>query len=106
MPEIMETLIAQAKSGDATSARLALERCLPITKPVDRPAPVEVSGVTLADKGHRIAQQVADGEPSPSQATELLEAMASLAKVVEMTELIGRIEALEKQAAEQDRDAE
>lgn len=99
MPEIIEQLVLQAKGGDVTAARVLLERVLPPVKAVEQPQPIELpKGADLSAKGHAVLQAAADGVLSASQAASYMTALGSLARVVEVDELLRRLEALEAAA--------
>lgn len=96
MPAIIAQLVIQAKGGDVTAARVLLERVLPPVKAVEQPQPIDLpEGTDLSAKGHAVLQAAADGVLSASQAASYMNALGSLARVVEVDELLRRIEALE-----------
>ena len=99
--QIIETLKAQALAGDAQAIRIILDRVLPSLRPVELPAALTLpAGGTLADHAHAVVQAAADGDIAPSQASQIVTALGGVAKIVETTELIKRIEALEAKNAE------
>lgn len=67
-------------------------------KPKDTPVKLQGLTGTLSDKGEAVLTAMANGEISPSQAAELLGALASQARLIEATELEQRITALEQAA--------
>ena len=96
VPEIVEVLAAQAKSGDVAAARLILERVSPAFKPVKRTESLALPNGSLTDKGHAILEAVADGLLAPSQGAALVGALGQLARVAEVDELAARVAALEE----------
>lgn len=99
MPAIIAQLVTQAKGGDVTAARILLERVLPPVKAVEQPQPIELpEGTDLSAKGHAVLQAAADGVLSASQAASYMTALSSLARVVEVDELLRRLQALEAAA--------
>jgi hypothetical protein len=80
--------------GDAAAARLLLERVLTPLKSGDEPIELRTSG-SLGDQAREVLSQMGMGNITPSQATDLLGAIAAVAKVVESSELEERIRALE-----------
>ena len=96
VPEIVEVLAAQAKSGDVAAARLILERVSPAFKPVERTESLTLPDGSLTDKGHAILEAVADGLLAPSQGAALVGALGQLARVAEVDELAARVAALEE----------
>jgi hypothetical protein len=98
--QIIETLKAQALAGDAQAIRIILDRVLPALRPVDLPTALALPvGGTLADHAHAVVQAAADGDIAPSQAAQIVTALGGVAKIVETTELIKRIEVLEAKSA-------
>ena len=96
LDKIIGTLKAQALAGDAQAIRIILDRVLPALRPVDMPTTLAlpVDG-TLADKALAVVQAAADGDLAPAQAAQIVTALGGVAKIVETTELMRRIEALE-----------
>ena len=86
-----------AIEGDMTAARLVLDRCLPALKPLES----SIEGMalptgTLTQQATDILASVSRGEVAPGQAAQLIGAVGSVAKLMEVDELSARIEALEK----------
>jgi hypothetical protein len=96
VPEIVDKLVEQAKAGDATSARLLLERVLPPLKAAELPVAVTLPAGSLSEQGQAVVAAVATGLIAPGQAAQLLAGLGAMAKIIETDELIKRIEALEK----------
>ena len=96
VPEILASLAAAAIGGDVGAARLLLERTVPALKPAEEAVTVQLSGNTLAERGHAALIAIAGGQIAPGQGAALLSALGSLAKLIETDELVRRIEALEK----------
>jgi hypothetical protein len=96
VPEILRVLVDAAKGGDMHAARLILERVLPPVKsielPVTLPAP---ANDTLTGQGRAVLAAVSDGDLAPGQAAQLMTAISSLARVMEVDELAARVTALE-----------
>ena len=94
--KIIETLKAQALAGDAQAIRIILDRVLPSLRPVELPTVLALPiGATLAEQARAVVQAAADGEIAPSQAAQIVTALGGVAKIIETTELVRRIEALE-----------
>jgi hypothetical protein len=89
--------IEKAKEGDATALRLCLERILPARK--DRPVAFEMPKLeTAADAvkaASAIAQAVAEGELTPSEAGELAKLIDGFTRAIEVHELEARLTKLE-----------
>ncbi len=99
LPDILNKLVAQAKSGDAQAARLLIERVLPPVKAVELPAPVKLPEGTLAEQGRAVVMAAGTGALAPGQAAQLLTGLGALARLVEADELAARVAALEERHA-------
>jgi hypothetical protein len=96
LDQIIGVLKEQALAGDAQAIRIILDRVLPSLRPIELPALLALpAGATLAEQAHAVVQAAADGELAPSQAAQIVTALGGVAKIVETTELLQRIEALE-----------
>jgi hypothetical protein len=96
--EIIERVVGMAKEGDMAALRLCLDRlCAPL-RPTDRLVTIEgMSDVReLSDKGELILENVAKGEITPSEASNLLNAISSQARIIEVDELERRVAELEQ----------
>lgn len=96
-PSIIKTMIEQAKAGDMQAAKALLDRVLPALKPESQAIhlPELVAAPTLADKGKAAIDAAGAGDIAPSAASDMVSAIAGLAKIIETTELQKRLEALE-----------
>ena len=95
VPAIIARLVEQARDGDVQAARLLLERTVPAVKPAEDVAPIAIPLETLGGAGRALLKAGAAGELAPGQVAALLGAVATLGKVVELDELVARIERLE-----------
>ena len=94
--KIIDTLKAQALAGDPQAIRIILDRVLPSLRPVELPAVLALPvGASLAEQARAVVQAAADGELTPAQAAQIVAALGGVAKIIETTELVERIEALE-----------
>lgn len=99
VPAILEALTAQALAGDSGAAKLLLERVLAPLKTEELPVRVDLpEDADLADTGRAVLAQAAAGQLSPTQAGALLSGLGTLARVVEVDEILRRVEALEEKA--------
>lgn len=90
----------QALAGDPQAIRILLDRVLPSLRPVELPTPLDMPTFgTLAEKAHAVIQATASGDITSGQAAQLISALVGVGKVTEQTELLSRVEALEKQHA-------
>jgi hypothetical protein len=95
VPKIIKALEVRALEGDTGAARLLLERAIPPLKAVDGAQAVAMPGKGLADKGRAVIEAMSAGQVSVEQGSSLLDALAKLAKLVEVDELERRLTALE-----------
>ena len=96
LDKIIDMLRAQALAGDAQAIRIILDRVLPALRPLDLPTPLSLPrDGTLADQARAVVLAAADGELTPAQAAQIVTALGGVAKIVETTELLRRVEALE-----------
>jgi hypothetical protein len=91
---VLEELVRQAKEGDLQAIKLLLDRTLPPLRAVDAPVRVPVSG-TLSEQGNAVIEQLLGGRVTPSEGSAMLGALASQARLVEVDELVKRVETLE-----------
>jgi hypothetical protein len=101
IPEILAAMVKAAKGGDTTAARLLLDRVLPALKPTDQPVTMPLTGADLGSDGREIIAAVGASIVTPEQAGRLLAGLGSLARIVEVDELLKRVEALEAASASQ-----
>ena len=96
LDQIVVVLCNQALAGDPQSIRILLDRVLPSLRPVELPTPLELPGNDLAEQAQAVVRAVAAGDIAPGQAMQIITAMGGVAKILETTELVKRIEALEE----------
>ena len=94
MPEIIQTLVSQAKNGDTAAAKILLDRCCPALKPQAMAVNLPVNG-TLAEQGGEIIRATLSGQIPPDIGAQLISALSNQGKLIELQELTQRIEALE-----------
>ncbi len=95
VPDIITKQVELAKAGDAQAARLLLERVLPPVRAAEQPVAITLPADDLVAQGRAVIAATRAGELAPGQASQLLGALAALAKLVESEELEKRIAALE-----------
>ena len=96
MPDIILTLIEQAKNGDTAAAKVLLDRCCPALKPQAMPINLPVNG-TLAEQGGEIIRAAMSGNIPPDIGAQLITALSNQGKLVEIQELTERLQRIEKQ---------
>lgn len=89
-----------ALAGDTTALRLCLERVLPPIRAKDDAVSLATVNGTLSEQGGAILRAMAGGEVTPTEAGAMLSALATQARLVEATDLLQRIEILEKKHAD------
>jgi hypothetical protein len=94
LPDVLAAVVAAAKSGDMSAAKILLDRVVPTLKPVDLPLAVACRD-SLSEQGRSVLEAASSGQVSPEQADRLLSAISKQARVVEIDELVRRVEALE-----------
>ena len=96
--DLIQQVVDRAKDGDMAALKLCLDRlCAPL-RPTD--GHVIIEGMSdakeLSDKGDLILANVAIGEITPSEASSLMNAISSLARVLEVDDLERRVAQLEQ----------
>jgi hypothetical protein len=100
IPEIIDKVVTAARSGDLQAARLILERVIPAVKPVDTAHAIDLpTNGSLTDQGRAVITAVSEGQLSPANGAQLVTALGTLARVVEIDELAARITKLEEHHA-------
>lgn len=94
MPEIIETLIKAAKDGDIQAAKALLDRVCPVLKAQASAVYLPVHNTT-AGQASEVIRAVMQGEIAPDTGSMLINAIAAQVKIIETSELLARIEALE-----------
>ena len=96
LASIINTVKARAMAGDMQAARILLDRLVPSLRPVEIPTVLAMpAGATLAGQAQAVIEAAAAGELAPGQAMQIVTALAGVGKILETTELVRRIEALE-----------
>jgi hypothetical protein len=95
--ELIQRVVGMAKDGDMAALKLCLDRlCAPL-RPTDRHITIEgiddCSG--LSGKGDIVLASVATGMITPIEASNLMRAVSSQARIIEVDELERRISDLE-----------
>jgi Family of unknown function (DUF5681) len=87
-----------AKEGDVTCLRLCLDRIAPVRK--DRPVTFSLPPITCAGDAAKVSaalvKAVSVGDITPSEAVELGRLLESYVRALEVTEIEGRLNKLER----------
>ena len=95
VPELLAAMMTRALDGDVGAARLLLERAIAPLKAAEQAQALSLPDGTLTEQGRAVLAAVAAGELAPGQGAQLMTALGTLARVVEVTELEQRITKLE-----------
>jgi hypothetical protein len=95
VPDIVKQLIDKALAGDMLAVRMLLDRALPTLRSEENAVTVALPTGTMVEQGDAIMRAAAAGEITPAQASALTGALASMARIKEVSELEERIAALE-----------
>jgi hypothetical protein len=86
-----------ALAGDITALRLCLDRILPARR--DRPVSFEIAPINTAGDAKAasaaLLSAVADGNLTPSEASEIGKLIDGYVKSIEITEVLARLDRLE-----------
>lgn len=96
---VVEVVRQQALAGDIAAARLLLDKLLPSLRPIEVPTELDLPAGSLAAQAQAVVQAAAAGDVAPAQAAQLVAALAGVGKIIETTELLRRVEALESGTA-------
>lgn len=95
-PGLIDKLVAQAEWGDVAAIKLLLDKVLPNVKPQSLPVNIDIPTGDESASILAVFSAMSKGEISPDAGNELVHALATLSKVRETSEIIQRIEQLEK----------
>ena len=96
LPRILATLRDRALDGDVQAASLLLSRCLPALRPTSAAVELPGAGDTLSQRAEAIAAAVIAGDLPPDTAADIMNLLASQARIKEVAELEQRIAVLEE----------
>ena len=93
---VLQVVVDQALAGEMVACRLILERLYPPIKPSSQPVKFKTSQEdSLSATGQNVINAIAAGNLAPDTGIQIINALSSLAKIIEVDELTRRIEALE-----------
>lgn len=94
--EILKSVIDAAVGGDMTACKMLLDRITPTLKPVAPQITINLpDGAALSEQGAAVIKAAFTGAVSPDLSANLLSALSSQARIIEVDELVRRIEVLE-----------
>ncbi len=91
---VLQKVVDAALSGELTACKLILDRLYPPIKAQSATVNIEAKE-TLTEQGQAVIASTLDGSIAPDIAQMIMNGLANQAKLIETTELIERIEALE-----------
>lgn len=96
--DLLQKAVDLALDGDPQALRLCIDRLVPSLKATAEPvnAGLPTTG-TLAEQGAAIFRAAALGEIGTDEATALMSILAGQVKIIELADIVGRIEALERE---------
>jgi hypothetical protein len=94
MPDIITSLVNLAKNGDVPAAKVLLDRVCPPLKPQAIPISLTIND-SLSEQGHEVIKATLAGQIPPDIGNQLITMLSHQAKLIEIDELIRRVEALE-----------
>ncbi|CAG1020078.1 hypothetical protein MTYM_00049 [Methylococcales bacterium] len=96
VPAVIDAVVQKAKKGDMAAAKLILDRTVPAVKPRELRIAIELPEAgSLVERGDAVINAIASGTLLPGQGKDLLAALTAQARLIESTELLDRIAAIE-----------
>jgi len=96
-PELIDKLIEKALDGDTQALKICIDKLIPNIKS----EPVNISALSghddLASQGRAVLSAMGKGAIEPDTAASILSALNGQSKLVETTEILTRLEALENE---------
>lgn len=90
-----EAILKKARKGDMAACRIILDRIVQPSKPILPPAPFDLDDSDPQSLARSVMKAIAAGTLSADQGKVILDGLASMMKVIEITELEERIARLE-----------
>jgi hypothetical protein len=95
--EILQAVIEAAIAGDMQACKMLLDRITPPLKPVAAQIALPVpEGAGLSEQGAAVVTAALSGQIPPDIGSQLITALAAQSKIIEIDQLIKRVEALEQ----------
>jgi hypothetical protein len=93
--DLVKKAVELALAGDTTALRICIDRCIPAIKAKDQPISLQGLSGSLAEQGNAVMAAMAAGEITPDEATAVMQVLTAQMRIVEVDDLVKRIEALE-----------
>ena len=94
-PDLVAKAVELAMKGDTTALRMCIDRLIPPLKAQAIKAQLDASG-SLSERGEAILKATTAGELDPATGNSLIGALATQAKLLEVTAIEERLTALEE----------
>ena len=94
-PDLVAKAVELAMQGDTTALRMCIDRLIPPLKTQATQTQFDASG-SLSQRGEAILKAIAAGELDPATGNSLIGALATQAKLLEITAIEERLTALEE----------
>lgn len=95
-PALIAKAVALALAGDIAALRLCIDRLVPPLRTADLALEVPRPEGTLADQGRAVLAEILAGRLRVDIGTNVIQALGTLAKLIESDELMRRIAILER----------
>ena len=94
---LQKKVLRMALDGDVVALRICADRLWPKLRPEALPVIVKAKSADLASQGAAVIDAALAGKLTPDVLRDLLSALADQARLIEFTEIEGRLAALENQ---------
>ena len=94
--QLISKAVALALQGDPSMIKLCLDKLIGNARSVDRPVELKNFSGDLAAQGQVVLDALGKGRITPSEGSAILGALATQARLVELEELVQRLDALEQ----------
>jgi hypothetical protein len=92
---LLQQIIDRALGGDLKALEICADRLWPKVKPTSKTVELQVAG-SLGDQGQEVLKAAITGQIGTDEANALMATLTAQAKLLEVSELITRVEALEQ----------
>lgn len=93
--DIIKSIIDAAIAGEPSAMRICADRLCPPIKPKEDPIQLSRFGKTPVEQADRVLQEMAAGNITPGEAQRVMECIKGRVSVIEITELMDRMERIE-----------